>query len=125
MRPNRKDPTKMRTDSQMAELAAAEISPGPWTWDLAGKHGAEIFDSNDWVIPSLHSIDGGPPKFDTADAQFIAATREWVPAALNRLNSIRELHAPATSAKTGETFCQECTKPYPCPTVVIANKHQD
>ena len=61
-------------------------------------------------------------EYDPANAEFIAAARTTVPALLDALEKMLELHAPRTAdARSGDVTCSGCYdshydvyEPYPC-----------
>jgi hypothetical protein len=53
------------------------------------------------------------------DAEFIAATREDVPALLDVFDRIREIHRPAI---VRQGTCADCGQRYPCPTVQMLDR---
>ena len=110
---------------------ADAATEGPWRhisiFDVGGfvedSHGRELFD---WA-----QDDAGTICTPDADAEFIAAARTTVPALLDALEKVLELHQPVTDGMgfTEDGYggispaCSSCgtsdeyAVPYPCPTV--------
>ena len=82
-----------------------------------------------WNEGVLFRKAGGPPgevarDLAAEDAEFIASARTTVPALLDALEKVLELHHPIPGTTTDRhgvrdtTFCDHCLHPeYPCPTV--------
>lgn len=79
----------MTTDQEMQQLAD-QATDGPWE-AFEDNNG---YPYNEWLVCADNGdqqiIDWGNGS-TKADAQFIAACREWVPDALKRLEAVREL----------------------------------
>lgn len=103
---------------------ADNATEGPWRhisiFEVGGfvedPYGRDIFD---WAQDDAGTICAPDP-----DAEFIAAARTTVPALLDALEKVLELHHPIPGTTTDRhgvrdtTFCDHCLHPaYPCPTV--------
>ena len=109
---------------------ADAATPGPWmTYTVTPNMGSEILTApgegeayGDYVVPEYIDMD---------NAEFIAAARTTVPALLDALEKVLELHQPVTDGMgfTEDGYggispaCSSCgtsdeyAVPYPCPTV--------
>ena len=109
---------------------ADAATPGPWmTYTVTPNMGSEILTApgegeayGDYVVPEYIDMD---------NAEFIAAARTDVPALLDALEKVLELHQPVTDGMgfTEDGYggispaCSSCgtsdeyAVPYPCPTV--------
>ena len=119
---------------------ANAATPGPWEWEGESE---EMWPTGD---NSLRAVGGADPEFvlmawgydaygitaqSDEDAEFIAAARTTVPALLDALEKVLELHQPVTDGMgfTEDGYggispaCSSCgtsdeyAVPYPCPTV--------
>lgn len=123
----------MTSDQEMQELAE-QATEGPWasqgyddeehgTWFTGGGEGMKehaIGFTSDSILFGMSA------EQSEKDAAFIAASREWVPETLNRLDQIRELHKPGrvNIPDWKGLYCILCREPYPCPTVRILEGSQ-
>ena len=111
------DPREILDQIQARADAATE---GPWTW---ASH--TTVDGDQWAVLDKqdHALaenrDGWGP-----DAEFIAAARTDVPALVDALQAVLELHKPIQATMTSHggvsdvTVCDHCLDPtWPCPTV--------
>lgn len=103
----------------------------PWVWQTNKLHcfggivkldGRQTLDGGglDYAhgaIGSVETTDMQNPEVDHADAEFIAAAREWVPDAIRRIKAVRELHWGDVSVGIHAHICAECRQEYPCPTI--------
>ena len=98
---------------------ADNATKGPWVCTLNGDE-SEVTYANAPITWDDH----GGEVFTEGDAEFIAAARTTVPALLDALEKVLELHHPIPGTTTDRhgvrdtTFCDHCLHPeYPCPTV--------
>lgn len=113
---------------RLRELAE-NATPGPWMLDRDQRDGwMVVFGGNEY--PHGYNIIGSNEYLEPADAEFIAASRQAMPALLDMLGQalaerdharaqvdrVRELHQPIEFPGQGR-FCDTCTTTWPCPTV--------
>lgn len=121
----------MTSDQAMRELAD-EATQGPWrVW-----YDPDPTKLRDTAVETAwcHGDIEGDTELITdylptdADAEFIAACREWVPDALRRIEAVREIHRPEPHADEPTISyclaCQHCGShgTYPCPTIQALNE---
>lgn len=99
---------------------ANNATEGPWQTDTS----AHVLTVDN--TPNFVALCADPDYSDAGvpDAEFIAAARTTVPALLDALEKVLELHHPIPGTTTDRhgvrdtTFCDHCLHPaYPCPTV--------
>ena len=114
-------------------------TPGPWVWSepdpewTGDYYGVWERDEDMPPVAATHA----PGEYGKADAEWIAHARTALPAAVDVLRAILDLHAfdagdvacgnpRHTSLDVGcpECYypCQGCAEPYPCPTVTAINE---
>lgn len=98
----------MTSDQTMRALADA-ATQGPW--DVTDVPRVYAPCTEDGSLEPLGDFD------HYADAEFIAAAREWVPDAIRRIERVRELHWGDASVGIHAHICAECRQEYPCPTI--------
>lgn len=123
--------TDPRTILARIRARADAATEGPWEWegesDEAWPQGENSLiargDAEDLVIGSW-GHDAYGITVDDPDAEFIAASRTTVPALLDALEKVLELHHPIPCTITDRhgvsdsTVCDHCLNPeWPCPTV--------
>ena len=95
---------------------ADNATKGPWVCTLNGDE-SEVTYANAPITWDDH----GGEVFTEGDAEFIAATRTTVPALLDALEKVLELHSPRDDAWSPDITCSGCYdshydvyEPYPC-----------
>lgn len=120
--------TPMTTDQEMRELADA-ATQGPW--DAYRPYEAyRIYELCSTTEQGLNETLAEVSGYNaSADAEFIAACRQWVPDAIRRIEAVREIHQPIKALNTrypGGKLTQVCTgcgqddgnwNQWPCPTI--------
>jgi hypothetical protein len=114
----------MTAADRLAELAALAdaATPGPWVWHGYMESGQTLAFPNEPYHEAnvLKTTDDWPPT--DADAAFIAASREAVPALIAALRAVLDEHREVGS----DGGCVRCAswiegvptpEPWPCPTV--------
>ena len=125
------------SDENMQTLIEA-ATPGPWEWEIGGgdthvslkTRFPHISGSGRIYHPRILSPSGFDADFievKSADAVLIAAASEWVPDTLDRLDRIRELHAPKEWPVVSGTItlCTVCHDSWPCETRRIIDEEGD
>lgn len=131
----------MTDDTVTAKLAEWEAltgaaTEGPWWFEAAGESQCgepqccyEYWDNRIWgngaVLTESHML-------SEADAEFIAAAREMVPALLAAVKGVRRLHVSSSESRgvgrvdpeTGEwgAYCDGDGEWWPCPTMQALTK---
>lgn len=88
----------MTTDQEMRKLAD-NATDGPWEVTRSAHDGV---DGESWVSYGVDHSDHEiihTNHVQQDDARFIAASRQWVPDAIRRLDAIRELIDPSKAVK--------------------------
>ena len=95
---------------------ADNATKGPWVCTLNGDE-SEVTYANAPITWDDH----GGEVFTEGDAEFIAAARTTVPALLDALEKVLELHSPRDDAWSAGITCNGCYdsqydvyEPYPC-----------
>ena len=95
---------------------ADNATKGPWVCTLNGDE-SEVTYANAPITWDDH----GGEVFTEGDAEFIAAARTTVPALLDALEKVLELHSPRDDAWSSDITCNGCYdshydvyEPYPC-----------
>lgn len=110
---------------------ADAATPGPWEADGTGEVSQHWSRPEPWEtvvgtgVTCMSYCYGGSAKGveRDEDAEFIAASRTTVPALLDALEKVLNLHVeadPITAAfgtQEGGDYCITCAEDYPCPTV--------
>lgn len=109
----------MTSDQEMRGVVK-RATGGPWT---AKTSEASMNGVNEYYFrPSPNAPQVFSAVMKLEDAELIEHSREWVPETLDRLDAVRELHAPLVYADApGIYFCKECQYTasggtYPCRT---------
>ena len=100
---------------------ADAATEGPWTWATHSTADGDewaVFSPKDWALAT--NQDGW-----AGDAEFIAASRTTVPAVLDALEAVLEVHKPGLPYMLDvPEACEHCSEnederevAYPCPTV--------
>lgn len=107
-------------------LADPELSPGPWYWEprsrlLPTRIGVEGHRRGvgDYMVAAFIDDSQRPePGNANADARFIAASRNEVPALLAALDAIRAIHVRTfEGGDRMPDYCSNCVMHWPCPTI--------
>ena len=112
------------------EARAEAATPGPWTTNGAGEVSQHWSCPQPWKtvvgteVACMAYCYGGSAKGveRDEDAEFIAAARTDVPALVDALRAVLELHAERS---WGCAVCEEQDQvlPWPCPTVETIRQH--
>ena len=119
------------------EARANAATEGPWEWE--GEAKAEWEEGANSLVPSRHPDDpvlygygydaSGIEVKTPADAEFIAHARTDVPALVEALRAVLNLHFKAQpipaafGTQEGGDYCVTCAEDWPCPTVETIRQH--
>lgn len=106
------------------EKAAEGATPGPWASRITGDaiSGPTAVVVEDAQGKRVATLDLGDTEHSLAE--WIAASREAVPALTAALRDVLALHYSEPYAQ-GPDHCAECEHKYPCPTVRAITAHVD
>ena len=128
--------TEQQIDRDRLRALDENATPGPWTvehgsdWGLDGRQVPQSSVSRADRV-AITWDDHGGEVFVPADAEFIAASRQAVPALLDMLDQaeaerdqarsqvdrVRELHQPCNHDAPCRGDCAECGQHMPCDTI--------
>ena len=107
---------------------ANAATPGPWEVEPFTWRPGHPLPESEWLgVEATGPVKGGVALIllnddeDDHDAEFIAAARTTVPALLDALEKVLELHSPRDDAWSSDITCNGCYdsyydvyEPYPC-----------
>ena len=119
------------------EARANAATEGPWEWE--GEAKGEWEEGANSLVPSRRPDDpvlygygydaSGIEVSNDADAEFIAHARTDVPALVEALRAVLNLHFKAQpipaafGTQEGGDYCVTCAEDWPCPTVETIHQH--